>query len=123
MSTTGGAISGKVNFTLTEDAADAAGLTHEQNIGSCNNCFTSYTFTDGTGSITGTNAPATNGSPAGVNWHLYAETINGNWVNTENLALQQFQAAHSSTVSCCGSGGGACPVLPVTGIVTTLKRD
>ncbi|HEV2382360.1 MAG TPA: hypothetical protein VG206_21545 [Terriglobia bacterium] len=121
VSTAGGAISGKVNFTLTEDAADAAGLLHEQNIGSCNNCFTSYTFTAATGSIISANAPAENGSPAGVNWHLYAETINGNWVNTENLALQQFQAAYSSTVSCSGSGGGACPVLPLTHIVTTLS--
>jgi hypothetical protein len=113
VSTTGGSLSGKVNFTFTEDGADIAGILHEQNIAGCSSCKASYTFTAGTGSITSLSPPNRIVSPVtAVNWHLYAETINGAWVNTFPMALDQCDGAYSGSSTCS---------FPLTSIATVVS--
>jgi hypothetical protein len=105
VSTTGGSMNGKVYFSFTEDAADAAGILHEQNLASCSGCFGNYTFS-GTGSVLAANPPAALVSPAAVNWHLYAyaaATLNA------ELAVDQCDGVYSPASSTCS--------FPLTSIV------
>lgn len=133
VSTTGGAMSGKVSFAV--DQNDAGTPPTEQNIsayggiGMANWPWTTYNFTGNAGEITAVTAPTQSASPAtAADWNLYAasSSLFGTLTDPQTkifLGPRQFQVP-IATSSCSGAGGtGGCPSLPYTTLVTTVTAS